>query len=505
MAGWILGLGSLARPAGTDVTALLQEIRAALNFPEGAMEEPVQMRAEGLVQGAAADVTVTFDQRGRFREAIRGKLPGQLGWDGTAGAIIDWSNTPRRITPEEMEQQLALYWIVSGYWLTQPSPVEVSHLPSADPQVLLLQLDRPESRLHATVEIDAETLQPRALDLANGPVTTRHELSDYRPHEGRLYPHRLTSRNSLGEESLWTVRAVETLAAFSFPIALTRPEDSSFDPSAPAAVECKKVSSGHLLVRPLIDAEDLGWFILDSGAGTSTISRESADAVEMESYGNITLMGVGGPEPSCFRRGTFLQLGGLIMDDPVFVEMQMEFLSEAFREHIGGVLGFAVFARAIVEIEMATGFVAFHDPESYELQGAEWESMSLIGNHPAVHCRFEGGRDALFRLDTGDGSGSVVFHQPAVERWKLLDGRKVSDSSQGGVGGSVPSKSGRIDYFEIGGHRFERPEVGFALEARGALADEGTAGNIGGLFLAPFRLVFDYGRERIAFVPRGGE
>jgi hypothetical protein len=121
--------------------------------------------------------------------------------------------------------------------------------------------------------------------------------------------------------------------------------------------------------------------------------------------------------------------------------------------------------------------------------------------HPAVRARFEGDREGVFRLDTGSDD-TVTFHTPAVERFKLLGGRSTAPTRSGGVGGISSGQTGTLEWFELGGHRFERPKVGFATAREGAFADDYMVGNIGTGFLGAFVMVFDYTNRRIAFAPR---
>ena len=47
----------------------------------------------------------------------------------------------------------------------------------------------------------------------------------------------------------------------------------------PAALETKRAASGHVMVRPLIDGKDHGWFIFDTGAGINVLDSSTADAI----------------------------------------------------------------------------------------------------------------------------------------------------------------------------------------------------------------------------------
>ena len=93
--------------------------------------------------------------------------------------------------------------------------------------------------------------------------------------------------------------------------------------------------------------------------------------------------------------------------------------------------------------------------------------------------------------------GNVVFHSPAVREHRLLKGRKVTRMPMG------PNKlaMGKIAWFEFGGHRFESPAAVFATEDQGPFGDVYVEGNIGVDFLKPFRMVLDFPKSRVAFLP----
>ena len=121
---------------------------------------------------------------------------------------------------------------------------------------------------------------------------------------------------------------------------------------------------------------------------------------------------------------------------------------------------------------------------------------------PCVPATFEGRRKGLFRIDVGasgpNGVGNVVFHAPAVQQFKLLRNRQVTP----GMIGTTKTARGKVAWFELAGHRFENPNVVFAIDRHGPLGDEYLEGNIGVDFLKPFRLVLDFPNKRAAFLPR---
>jgi hypothetical protein len=108
--------------------------------------------------------------------------------------------------------------------------------------------------------------------------------------------------------------------------------------------------------------------------------------------------------------------------------------------------------------------------------------------------------EGLFRLDTG--CPIILFHSPAVERLKLLEGRSTQPVRIGGAGGFVDARSGTLASFVVAGHRFPKPQAVFTLAKEGALAEPYTLGTFGGPFLAAFQLVLDYPHRRLGFIEK---
>jgi len=227
-----------------------------------------------------------------------------------------------------------------------------------------------------------------------------------------------------------------------------------------------------------------------------------ADELEMPAFGEVTAGGAAGLVTARYREASSFSLGPIVLENPHFTEIDLAFLSGVFGVEVAGICGYPFLARAVVELEATEGRISAFIPSTYELEGGSWQALRLHKNLPVVHASFEGGREGPFRLDTG-APDTVTFHGPAVERFDLLEGRKVQTRMGMGVGGMGRSYVGTLAWFELGGCRFEKPQVGFAQVDKGAFLDAYTLGNIGQAFLAPFRLVFDYPNRRIAFLPLG--
>ena len=275
---------------------------------------------------------------------------------------------------------------------------------------------------------------------------------------------------------------------------------ATFDPEAPSTVEVVRAKTGHLLVRPTINGQTPGLFILDTGAGICVISTPKVESLGLATAGEIGANGVGGSESASLYRASALVLGPLTLQDHPLMATDLSFLEQHLGAEIAGVIGYGVLSRCVAEIDLVTPSAALHDPASFVLEGCEWVPLDLSERIPAVRARFED-HEGLFQLDTG-ANVAITFQDSAVRKWNLLENRELADTKLGGVGGFVAAKSGIVEWFELGGVRQEEVSGLFLLEAKGAHAGESKDGTIGAELLRPFVLVTDYAKERIAFRPR---
>jgi hypothetical protein len=172
------------------------------------------------------------------------------------------------------------------------------------------------------------------------------------------------------------------------------------------------------------------------------------------------------------------------------------------RETISGIIGYPLLQSAIVEIDCAAPAITVHNPANYKLpDDATWQKLIIDNLHPMIEASYEGDRTGWFLMDTGMAD-SVSFYTPTVRKYKLLEGRKTGVALQGGIGGLAAAKTGTIEWFELGGHKFENLKVSFAQAEKGAFANEYADGNLGQAVFMPFRLIFDFGNERVALIKK---
>ncbi len=500
---WPLLASAIAVAAPPKADEVLTNIRRALNYDRLAKSPAFELRGTIDRFGVDADYRLVFDAAGRFREQIGGKLGETTGFDGTTAWISDWSRATRRLDLRDREVALASNWLRSGRWLAPDGPFDISIVENkTTDKDVVLQLRFRDGTFTTQLTVDRATWLPRRTQTKARGDTETAEYSDYRAIDGLMVAHKLKSTTEGQTDHLQitsaTARPRADDAAFRFTPRV--PDNVRFDSSKPARLETKHSKTGHLLVRPRINGQDVGWFIFDSGAGLTAIDSTVADKLGLERVGDVPAVGMGGTVKTHLRQDKSLQLGPLTATDNLYVELDLRPFAKVMGDDIAGVIGYPVLQASVVEIEVATPAVSLHDPKSYKLADGKWEPLLLNNNHPCCHARFEGDREGVFRLDTG-AMGTLSFHAPAVKKLELLKGRKTRMTLEGGVGGMKTARAGRLAWFELGGHRFEKPRVTFSTASSGALVDDYTVGNIGQDFMKPFRLVLWYGENKIAFAP----
>jgi hypothetical protein len=438
-------------------------------------------------------------------EGLNLRSGSEFGQDGR----VAWQYDSRRqaavpMNRRQFEKLAWPIWARSWRWLDRDSGIKASVLEAeSDGKLLALRLTTREELVPATVFVDRSTWLPVRLVVPydRGPYTA--SWSDYRRVLGFLLPFRTVS-NYRGESVslVRSVRPLERKEAALRPPPL--PRDHSFDDRAPAFVPVRRGTPvapgdpGHAYVRPEVDGREIGPFLFDSGADGMMIDTRLADALGMPIIGSANSIGADGrPRPGTYRRGKSFRLGRLTIVDPVYLAVDLSANNAPPGEKRAGVIGYDLFARALVEFHGTGDRIAICDPATYRLRAGKWRPLEHLDATPAVRTRLEGDKTGLFQVDTGSAA-TVDFYPEFSRRERLLEGRATTLHTSQGAGGSFEIQVGRLSLFELAGRKFRDIEVAFRMQGFGR---DGGAGVIGRELLAGFTTIFDYPGHRIAFAP----
>jgi hypothetical protein len=490
-----------------EVREVLALARAGMGY-ENLKAHPSGFQVEGTWEGHGlkGHFTLQFTPRGKFLRRIESRVNDLVAFDGVTGWGVDFTGVPHVLEMDDLESAQTPLWVQTGYWLADDGPFTITFVPEETTECrLCLRLQLKSRVKDSRLLLDRATGLPLSLRRQGRGREETWEFQDYRKTDGIQLARRLVQISGPDKATfvIDKVRAAPPDDDRAYKPVLTRPDDTRFDRTAPVSVPIKSSATGHLYVHPRINGQDVGWFALDTGTGSGmTIAPAAADKLGMASFGEFVVVGAGKPQASVYRQGNTFELGPMSIGPLTYVQMPpalVETLSRGSSMTVAGTCGYSVFSRAVLVLDWKEEKLEIHDPNRFQRAAGEWQSLSLNQKIACVPCRFED-HEGLFRLDTG--CPVILFHSPAVQRHKLLEGRQTQPVQVGGAGGTLEGRLGTLTSFTVSGHRFDKPRALFIAADEGALAEPYTTGTFGGQFLAPFQIVFDYPHRRIAFIEK---
>lgn len=431
----------------------------------------------------------------RYFTARVGRFTEKEACDGRQAWIRELGGETRICELGDRATAAATVGIITGFLLAEGAPVQFCEEPerSTDQHIALIT-PFDEERTTLRVEIDRQTWRPTrwhvGAGLNNGYIDLQGEIE----LDGVRFPRTVVT----GDARL-TISAAETVADDNparYTMTPSIPADYAFDVTIPSNLPARTDRAKRLQVRPLINGKDVGWFLLDTGSQLNLILPAAAEAAGLELFGQPLVRGLQYQNhPGRFCRADALSVGPLTIRDSLFIVATMK--GEA--EDMVGVLGFPVFARAVIELESDASRVGIFDPRSYKLPFGQWLPMQYENACPVVQGKMED-HPALFRLDTGAGGGAT-FDAPTVRAWQLLSRRSLTTQQGDELDGGSRFLMSNASRMWLGRHWADDVLIRLAQSSLGKYTDTYTNAHLGMFFGRAFVLVFDFQNRRFAAEP----
>eukprot|EP01018_Ginkgo_biloba_P003266 Gb_06172 [translate_table: standard] len=453
---------------------------------------------------------LTWCMDGRFYEKYDGQeVTYEWGFDGKHNPW--YADFAGRVTALELDDseisQLAVY-VRTGFWLTDEGQEHLdiqiegqNSFEALEQQIgeLILSIHVKDKKVVAHITIDACQWIPLSMEIKILGQIDRWEYKDWRaiapgfshkfPHSCVHYPagggrdsyivHHSTSINGggkMGEDK------VESNYLFAFPNTLLTPRynkhypQATIDSGCPPDLKMVRAKSGQLLIRPLIDGEDIGYFVLDTGASGLSVSPKHADFLSMEAFGEVFITG----------------FDGQVCIDNLVTSV----------EPVVGVCGFDVFKHSIVEISSKEGRVSLFDHSRYKdmcKEPPKWERIFFLQNVPNVPVKING-QNSILLLDTGAAGVDVILHSKA-ENLSNLQFEGLASIKGINSTGEHQVNTVILDTLEIAGYSFKQVQaVDLSGNATQLHLSEYTSGILCMELLTKFTMVFDYSKSRVGFI-----
>ena len=240
-------------------------------------------------------------------------------------------------------------------------------------------------------------------------------------------------------------------------------------------------------------------FILDTGAGTSLLSAELAQQLNIKVLGTKEGQSAGGKVSVSLAKVESLALGQAKIDDVEVGIVDLGHIAKTIGTRIDGDVGYNFLKHFRVTIDYESGEIRFDDPKRIENFGgpskAEIPMRLASPAKPLVLVDvYANGRGPFqFAIDTGTSTTAIA---PEVAQQLGIDGSPIGPLTTGGS--QVNVTAGNLKSFQVGGARIDDLVVVvadfFAMlsQAVGAKLD----GIVGYNFLRNFRVVMDYPSEK---------
>lgn len=475
--------------------------------------EVFQRLPDGIIYEGKAEflgIPGTFRSRlapdGRYVRVIEARGEQATGFDGTTRWARNFSGPVRHLEMEEADRERYLFGVLCQRWLADDGGFTAAVDPAATTDARVgLTLRHQDAGVVAKLYLTRSTWLPEQLVIPGALNMRVVEFSDIREVSGVRFPARVTIDPGAGGQ--WVAGERGAPARDGHTISYAPPTVGlgvKFDSGVAARLETRRMTEGLMLVRPAVNGKPSPWFVFDTGNGAATLmTTAAADRLDLPVFGGTTLRGTGKARMR-FRQTAAFTLGPATVEKMVVGEMPQE-LADALTHQsgveVGGIVGWDLLSRAVVEVDYRAGVISVHDPATYRPPaGASWEEIRFNARLPCVRGKFEGKHEGLFLFDTGH-EGGVTLNAPAVRRLDLLAGRETTPRPVYGIGGTMTARCGTATELQVLGRKAKTIEAWFATEAEGLYSDPYTLGTFGLSVLGPGVVVLDYPNRRIAFVP----
>lgn len=257
----------------------------------------------------------------------------------------------------------------------------------------------------------------------------------------------------------------------------------------------------HIWLLASINGKKKIWFILDSGASANFFNADVIADLELEVTGAMPIVGVAGFDEVKLVQTDSISIGSLVLLNQIAGMMDLSEFEKLLstENEFGGILGYDFLSRFPLLVDYQNSELTIFNPVKFiPPDGGNEVPFKLTMLVPTVEGEIEGIKGD-FIVDLGNSFG-LVLHKQFVDRYNLFDvlgNRRSNSGIFGGIGGKLESLSGTAQEFKIGQIILSDVEVIIPSRGEGLAGSSRIAGNIGNQLLNKFKVLFDYGHNKL--------
>jgi predicted aspartyl protease len=410
---------------------------------------------------------------------------------GEEGWIMDQSGAVRALSDIELEELLLLSKVAAGSPMDEElrqMMVMSDSLSDAGHVCILLGKRTPPIQLY----FNRDTWLLEMVRLTKLGMPLEATFADFRWVSGIKLPFK--GVQSVGGMFNLVIEVDSLFVNVPAPDSLFwRPGMNGEDASAVALCMMPIDVHTHILVPVQINSEDATYFILDSGAGMSCISRQYARALQLETHGTLPAQGVVGYDSVAIASVDSMIIGCVREQRSQLAVVDLSLLRpEDGSRAIDGILGYGFFSKQVVAVVGdADSITIAKDIGELTTDGYVDLPLQFVANVPAIQAEING-RKGEFLLDTGN-SFALILHTPFATAHGIMPAEEhLLPMPAAGIGGTGNVYSGIVDSIAFGGNVIRDVPTLFSPKGAGVTSAHEVSGNIGLALLRRFDWIMDY-------------
>lgn len=266
---------------------------------------------------------------------------------------------------------------------------------------------------------------------------------------------------------------------------------------ASAAIPFKLYRGTRVVVPGTINGRSVE-FLLDSGAGVTTVDSVYAREIGLPAGQKIHAQGAGGAVEAELVSGVTLAVGGVTLSNATVAVMDLSQVAKAIGRPIPVVLGRELFDNTVLTFNWDAAMLTIANPDGFVAPvNARALTLGRKDRLNTVEVSVAGLPPIPAFLDLGAGH-ALSLPQKYWSTRKELSGLRYGEGQSGGVGGVHPTRNVIVPRVDFGGETFADVPV---VLGQGANHGAVTEAKVGINLLRQFRTTMDLGRNRLYLEP----
>lgn len=269
--------------------------------------------------------------------------------------------------------------------------------------------------------------------------------------------------------------------------------------------------NNHVMVEASLNGRPPIWFIVDTGADVNIVNAARLGDYDLKPYGSTTTTGGGNTTNYTYAEGANFKLPGVELRNQHVGVLDCTGLERALGMKIGGLLGYDLLSRFVVEFDYTKHTMTLHDPAAwnYSGQGGAIVPITLDLGIPYTNVKVSVPTEpyipAYVVLDFG-AAETMNLTSPFVKKYRLLQlaSNNPTVNRLAGLEGQFFAQSmvrGRIETLNLGGLEIHNIPINMSVGNKGAYASPRFAGTVGETIYSRFHVFLDYAHNRIILEP----